>query len=147
MFFRRAKPHLDTFSERMEKLKQAGLAVESLPGGKARVTRGTIGAVVEDVPGGLPRVSKAGLIMGDEIGVLVNEGYQVFWRTPSGKTRPALSTQLHALHEFEEDLKEGLGLTSLYNQGLGTTSDLHLYDRVEHRDAGDTPKPWARKPA
>jgi len=147
MFFRREKPHAATFSERMENLKQAGITVELQQAGRAKVSRGGIGAVVEDTPGGPPRVSKAGLIMGSEIGLLVNAGYQVFWRTPSGKTRPAQAAQLHALHEFEEDLKEGLGLTSLYNQGLGTTSDLHLYDRVEHRDAGDAHKPWEHRTA
>ena len=71
----------------------------------------------------------------------------MFWRTPSGKRVPALATQLKALHNFEEDLKEGLGLPSLYNQSLGTTSDLHLYDRVEHRDEAPSPKPWDHKPA
>ena len=58
---------------------------------------------------------------------------------------PALAPQLQALHRFEEDLKEGLGLISLYNEGLGTTSDLHLYDRVRGRDAG-VHRPWERKP-
>jgi len=101
-----------------------------------------MGAVIEDHPGQRPHIHKAGLIAGDEIGALVNGGYQVFWRTPSGKRLPALATHLKALHAFEEDLKEGLGLTSLYNEGLGTTSDVHLYDRVEHRDEPPAPKPW-----
>jgi hypothetical protein len=71
----------------------------------------------------------------------------MFWRTPTGRTAPALATHLKALHAFEEDLKEGLGLTSLYNEGLGTTSDLHLYDRVQHRDEAPSGKPWDHKPA
>ena len=86
--------------------------------------------MIEDRPGQHPRVNKAGFVLGDEIGLLVNRGYQMFWRTPSGRTAPALATHLKALHAFEEDLKEGLGLPSLYNESLGTTSDLHLYDRV-----------------
>lgn len=113
----------------------------------ARVTRDGIGAIVEDRAGQHPHVNKAGLMMGDEIGLLVNGGYQMFWRPPSGKLLPAQATQLKHLHAFEEDLKAGLGLTSLYNEGLGTTSDLHMYDRVEHRDAGDAHKPWMHKPA
>jgi hypothetical protein len=32
-------------------------------------------------------------------------------------------------------LKEALGLVSLYNEGLGTTFDQHMYDRVKGRDA------------
>ena len=70
----------------------------------------------------------------------------MFWKSPNGRTAPALSTHLKALHAFEEDLKEGLGLPSLYNESLGTTSDLHLYDRVQHRDQGDGDKPWDHKP-
>jgi hypothetical protein len=58
----------------------------------------------------------------------------MFFVTPGKKRRPALAEQLTALHEFEEDLKEGLGVVSLYNEGLGSTCELHMYDRLEHRD-------------
>ena len=142
MFFRREKPHIDTFTEHLDRLKQLGLKVEPLGSGKVKASRGSIAAVVEDVPGQLPHVNKAGLVTHDEIGLLVNGGYQMFWRTPSGRRIPALATQLKELHQFQDDLRAGLGLTSLYNEGLGTTSDLHLYDRVEERDAGDSHKPW-----
>ena len=40
-----------------------------------------------------------------------------------------------------------LGLTSFYNQGLGTTNDQHLYDRVESRDAGVPARAWDKKRA
>ena len=80
--------------------------------------------------------------MGDEIGTLVDGGYQKFFLTPSGKRKPALAEELKAIQNFQEDLKEALGLPSLYNESLGTTSDLHLYDRVEHRDAGDSHNAW-----
>ncbi len=144
MFFRRETPHEPSFAERVESLKKFGFTANVLSSGRAQVSRDGIGATVEDRPGQRPHVNKAGLIVCDEIGVLVNGGYQMFWKTPSGKRVPALATQLKKLHDFEEDLKEGLGLTSLYNESLGTTSDLHLYDRVEHRDEAPTPKPWDR---
>ena len=35
--------------------------------------------------------------------------------------------------EFEDDVKEALGLVNLYNTSLGTTSRRHEYDRVEGR--------------
>jgi len=35
-------------------------------------------------------------------------------------------------------------LTSLYNEGLGTTNEKHLYDRITARDSGRQPKPWQR---
>jgi hypothetical protein len=147
MFFRRETPREPSFAERIESLKKFGLTANILSSGRAQVSRAGIGATIEDRPGQHPHVNKAGLIVGDEIGALVNGGYQMFWRTPGGKRVPALATQLKFLHNFEEDLKEGLGLPSLYNQSLGTTSDLHLYDRVEHRDEGPSQKPWDHKPA
>jgi len=73
--------------------------------------------------------------VGDEIGLLVDGGYQKFFRTPKGRKVPALAEHLKALHAFQEDLKEALGLVSLYNEGLGTTFDQHMYDRVKGRDA------------
>ena len=139
MFFRRKIPRVVPFRERVESLKQCGFTVEFRPSDSALVTRNGIGAVVED-----QLVNKAGLLVGSEIGLLVNHGYQMFWQTPSGKRMPAHAPQLHELHEFQEVLKEALGLTSLYNEGLGTTSDLHHYDRVEDRDHSGPKKPWEK---
>ena len=136
MFFRREKPHEPSFDERISNVKKLGFETQTLSGGRVRVARNGIAAVITDVSGKRPHIDKAGLIMGDETGLLVNGGYQMFFVTPSGKRRPALADQLHALHAFEEDLREGLGLVSLYNEGLGTTSELHLYDRLEDRDRG-----------
>lgn len=146
MFFRRETPSEPTFAERIESLMKLGFTVNFATSERAQVSRDGIGATVEDGPGQRPQVNQAGRIVGDKIGLLVNAGYQMFWRTPAGQRMPAHATQLKALHAFEEDLKEGLGLPSLYNQGLGTTSDLHLYDRLEHRDQGDGHKPWEHKP-
>jgi hypothetical protein len=146
MFFRREKPHEPTFAERIAALKHFSFSIKSLDSRRAQVMRDGIAAVVEEGSAGRPHVNKAGLLIGDEIALLVNRGYQVFWRTPSSKQVPANATQLKALHNFEEDMKEGLGLPSLYNESLGTTSDLHLYDRVEDRDQG-IHKRWEGKPA
>ena len=146
MFFRREKPHEPTFTERIAGLKDLGFSSKSLDSKRSLVTRDRIAAIVEDRAAQRPHVNKAGLQIGDDIGLLVNRGYQVFWRSTSGKQLPAHATHLKALHNFEEDLKEGLGLPSLYNESLGTTSDLHLYDRVEDRDQG-IHKPWEGKQA
>ena len=136
MFFRRERPHEPSFDERIGNTKKFGFETQSQGNGRVRVSRNGIAAVISDVPGQRPHIDKAGLVIGDEIGLLVNGGYQMFFTTPNGTRRPALANQLHSLHAFEEDLKESLGLVSLYNEGLGTTSDLHMYDRVENRDRG-----------
>ena len=144
MFFRNHKPHEWTFDERLANLTQFRFEVGRQSGG-ALVTRDGCGAMVEDLGGGQVKVGKAGVLLGGEIASLVSRGYQMFLRTPSGKEIPALADQLKKLHAFDEDLREGLGLTSLYNLSLGTTSGDHLYDRVEDRDAPHHPRPWETK--
>ena len=84
----------------------------------------------------------AGMLIGDEIGNLVDGGYQKFFRTQTGKNKPALADELKALHNFEEDLREGLGEDSLYNESMGTVSTFYLYDRVKDRDAGVPKRVW-----
>lgn len=136
MFFRRQKPNTTSFSERLSRLKELGFAVQSGGSGGTLVSRHGIAAVLKEKEGGLAEVGKAGVAIGSEIGYLVNGGYQQFFMTPGGKKLPALAQQLRALHDFQEDLKEGLGIESLYNTSLGTISDQHMYDRVEDRDLG-----------
>ena len=129
MFFRREKPRNVSFNDRLDALRQLGFAVNG-----SRVARNGIAAVLEDRGDQPVAVKVSGVLVGDEIGELVNGGYQQFFITPSGKRLPALAEQLRALHDFGEDLKEALGDTSYYNEGLGTTSDRHMYDRVKGRD-------------
>lgn len=147
MFFRNAQPKQETFDDYLGKLKQGGFEVQKESGGRARVTRGGNGAVVEDAGGGKMKLGKAGVLVGGEIALLISGGYQMFLRTPSGKEIPAQASQLKALHAFDEDLREALGLTSLYNVSLGTTADEHLYDRVEDRDEPHHLRPWEKKVA
>ena len=132
MFFRRQKPRTLSFNDHLENLRNAGFSVEG--SGRARVSKHGCTAVLDERGADLPLVRDAGVLIGNEIGHLVNGGYQQFFVTPGGKRFPALAQQLRVLHDFQEDLKEALGLTSLYNQSLGTTSEQHLYDRVEGRD-------------
>jgi hypothetical protein len=142
MFFRNAKPKVWTFDDRLASLAQAGFSVSRESGGVSKVTRGTCGAMIEDKGNGQVAIGKAGVLVGQEIGVLLSAGYQMFLRTPSGKEVPALATHLKALHAFDEDLREALGLTSLYNLSLGTTSEAHMYDRVVDRDRQPETHPW-----
>ncbi len=141
MFFRREKTRVLSFDEHIQLLKQAGFGAQPASGG-TRITKGHCGAILKDAGGAQPEIGKAGIVIGDEIGNLVDGGYQKFLQTPTGRKEPAQASHLKALHDFEEDLKESLGLTSLYNQSLGTTSDLHLYDRVRDRDRGVPKRPW-----
>jgi hypothetical protein len=142
MFFRRRQPAEITFQDRLDNLKRAGFSVTPRPDGTVLVTKGECGVVLRESGGQVQRAELAGITMCGEIGSLVDGGYQKFFRTPSGKSRPALASELKALHDFEEDLKEGLGLESLYNESLGTVSTYYLYDRVKDRDRGVPKRVW-----
>jgi hypothetical protein len=142
MFFRREKPRQITFENYLDTLRSAGFKVESLGSGGARVSKLGCAAILKDNGTQHPEIGKVGVVIGNEIGYLVDGGFQKFLRTDSGRKEPAAAPHLRALHDFQEDLKEALGLTSLYNQGLGTTSDQHMYDRVKGRDQAAVRRPW-----
>jgi hypothetical protein len=78
-------------------------------------------------------LARAGWLMNGEIARLVDRGYQKFLKT-SKLEIPANADHLRAIHEFTEELNEAIGATSLYNQALGTTSDVYNYDRVKGRE-------------
>lgn len=145
MFFRREHPQQLTFDERIGRAQKAGFSAEKQPDGRVRLSKDGCAAIVEDVPGPRPLVERAGILIGDEIGKLVHGGYQEFLLTPSGRKLPALARHLRVLHAFQEDLREALGLVSLYNESLGTVNDSHMYDRLEDRDRGGRPRPWEQR--
>jgi hypothetical protein len=143
MFVRRERPKHLTFEDHMSAARAAGFHTESIGGGKTRIDRNGIAVVLEPGPDGVPLVTeRAGVVMGKEIGTLTDGGYQKFFTTPGGKRKPALAEELKEIHNFQEDLREALKLTTLYNESLGTVSNLYIYDRVEGRDSGKHDKPW-----
>ena len=143
MFFRRQQPKAKTFDDYLNQARSAGFTVERMGGGRVRISRDGAAAVVEGAEDGTPRFTeRAGVMMGQEIAGLVDGGYQKFMATPLGKRRPALESDLNLIHNFQEDLREALGLTSLYNESLGTVSNQYLYDRVVDRDRGVPVRPW-----
>ncbi len=141
-FFRRKPQSNPTFPERIDARKSLGFAVAAASAGAVRVSRGGCAAELREESGSVRVSGPAGILMGEEIGVLVDGGYQKFLRTPSGKRKPATADELKSLHDFEEDLREGLGRESLYNESLGTVSTYYLYDRVKDRDQGAPKRVW-----
>ncbi len=147
MFFKRPKPRILTFQEHLDNLRTAGFQVQSGPSGTTLVTRNRLGALLKEGADGQPRIEDTGIVLGEELAVLTDIGFQKIFLAPSGRRTPALAEHLKALHDFREDLVELLGLESLYNEGLGTTNEKHLYDRVAGRDTGTAPHPWERRTA
>jgi hypothetical protein len=142
MFFRRERPVTRSFEEKLNALRAAGFTVATARPGITRVSRGCYALDLKESGGTVLVEDRAGVLMGEEIGVLMDGGYQKFFRAPSGKKAPALADDLKALHDFEEDVKESLGMKSLYNESLGTVSTVYQYDRVKDRDRGVPKRVW-----
>jgi len=83
--------------------------------------------------GSVELLARPGWLLNGEISRLVDRGYQKFLKT-SHLEIPASAHHLRALHEFSEELKQVTGSMSLYNESLGTTSDVYQYDRVQGRE-------------
>ena len=83
--------------------------------------------------GSVELLARPGWLLNGEISRLVDRGYQKFLKT-SHLEIPASADHLRALHEFSEELKQVTGSMTLYNESLGTTSDVYQYDRVQGRE-------------
>jgi hypothetical protein len=93
--------------------------------------------------GGQKLAVSPGLLVRGEIARLLDRGYQKFIRTSKFEL-PATAAQLHAIQDFTEELNLITGALGLYNESLGTTSDVYMYDRVRGRDTEKpkAPGPW-----
>jgi hypothetical protein len=83
--------------------------------------------------GTVQMLARPGWLLGGEISRLTDRGYQKFLKT-SRLEIPATADHLRAIHEFSAERQEAAGSTSLYNEALGTTSDVYQYDRVKGRE-------------
>ncbi len=98
-----------------------------------KVSKFGCAAVIGPAPDGTVEVlARSGYVVGGEISRILDRGYQKFLQTPK-LTIPATADHLKSLHHFTEELKEAAGATVLYNEAIGTTSDVYVYDRVKGR--------------
>ena len=91
---------------------------------------------------------KPGVLLGDEIALLLDRGFQKFFKTTRLEI-PATADRLKAEHRFTEELDEAIGGLDLYNEALGTVSDEYMYDRLKGRDKDAPPRgltPWELTP-
>jgi hypothetical protein len=129
-----------------------GFDVLDAPGASGRVflKKYNCSAAIERSPDGAVKIfAYPGCLIGGEISKLVDQGYQKVLKTAKG-VYPATADDLKALHSFAEELKEGTGGISLYNESLGTVSESYMYDRVRGRDLpeAERPKrPWQKQVA
>jgi hypothetical protein len=134
------------FDQTLENLRAQGFDESPFAGvaGGVLVTKHGAGAVL--VPGQGTAVAfyeRPGAVYGGEVARLLDRGYQKFLKT-SKYEFPATVAQLQAIHLFSEELGQLTGAISLYNEGLGTTSDVYEYDRLKGRETAEKPpvQPW-----
>jgi hypothetical protein len=116
----------------------------AVPGGMI-VSKHGAGAVLIAAEGAAAAFAVSpGLVVRGEVGRLLDRGYQKFIKTSQYEI-PASAAQLQAIHAFSSELKQVSGAISLYNESLGTTSDLYEYDRLEGREVEQPAagQPWA----
>jgi hypothetical protein len=136
------------FDQTLERLRahsfEAALSTE-IAGG-VLVSKYGAGAVLRataDKEAPVAIVVKPGALAGGQVARLVDRGHQKFIQTSQFEF-PATASHLHAIHRFSEELKQITGAIDLYNESLGTTSDLYVYDRLKGREAAqpDLQRPW-----
>ncbi len=78
-------------------------------------------------------LAKAGWILNGEISRLVDHGYQKFLETSKLRI-PATAEHLRCIQRFDQELRTAIGAMSLYNESIGTTSNVYNYDRLKGRE-------------
>ena len=78
------------------------------------------------------------ILMNGQFTRLWDAGYQKFLLTDDGRKFPANADQLLRMRRFNEELRTALGVPTYYNEALGSTSQVSVYDRVKGR-VGDNP--------
>jgi hypothetical protein len=135
------KSRTPNFDQMLEILRAHDFDVAPFAGvqGGFLVSKHGAGAVLvaaegKDVPAAI--VEGPGVVIGGEVALLLDRGYQKFFKT-SKIELPASANQLQGVHLFSEELNQLTGGTSLYNESLGTTSDVYEYDRLKGRETED----------
>jgi hypothetical protein len=135
----RRKTRKPNFEQILEKLRARAFDVtpSTEVAGGVLVSKHGAGAVLVAATGKAAPVAFAvhpGVLVGGYVARLLDRGHQKFIQT-SQYELPATASQLHAIHRFSEELKQLTGDIDLYNESLGTTSDLYIYDRLKGREA------------
>jgi len=132
-----------SYEDAVQWFRNRGFDVLNAPGASGRVflRKYKVSAAIErTAESGVKIFAYPGYVLGGEISKLVDLGHQKVLRTTKADY-PATADHLKALHDFSEELKEGIGATSLYNESLGTVSESYMYDRVRDRDLPETERP------
>ena len=137
------KVKVKSYEDAVSWFRDHGFDVLEAPGTSGRVflKKYNASAAIDRAPAGGVRIfAYPGYLVGGEISKLVDHGYQKVLKTTKMEV-PATADHLKALHQYAEELKEGTGGISLYNESLGTVSSEYTYDRVRNRDLPEAERP------
>lgn len=122
----------------VESLSAKGFLVRS-SGGVVRIEKYDCGAELRKSPEGKFQMTEIPCIMWEaQFTRLWDAGYQKFLLTHDAKKLPAHVTQLANLRRFNEELRSALDVSTYYNEALGSTCHVSVYDRLKGRP-GDVP--------
>jgi hypothetical protein len=122
----------------IESLSSKGFLVRS-SGGVARIEKYGCAAELRKTPKGLYQMTVIPSIMFQgQFTQLWDAGYQKFLLTHDGRKIPIRVNQLFDMRRFNEELRTALDVPTYYNEALGSTCQVTVYDRVKGR-TGDVP--------
>lgn len=123
---------------KIESLPTFGFTVRST-GGVVRIEKYGCGAELRRLPDGLYQMTELPSIMVQgRFTRLWDAGYQKFLITFDERKVPARTEQLTNLRRFNEELRSALDVPTYYNEALGSTCHVSVYDRLKGRP-GDVP--------
>jgi hypothetical protein len=117
-----------------KQFKQAGFVVGNAQGGRIEVKKLGCVAYLGKEGGKAVYLAPPYFVVRGINCELEDRGYQKFWYAKAeGKRFPIRKVDLEVLHRFDEEVRYILGLTSLYNESLGSTNARTVYDRLTGR--------------
>jgi len=122
----------------VESLSSKGFLVRS-SGGVVRIEKYDCGAELRKAARGDFEMTEIPCIMSEgQFTRLWDAGYQKFLLTRDAKKLPVHVNQLANLRRFNEEMRSALDVPTYYNEALGSTCHVSVYDRVKGRP-GDVP--------
>jgi hypothetical protein len=117
-----------------KQFEQAGFVAANDSSGRIELRKSGCVAFLEKQGGKLIYSGPPSLVVHGINCELEDRGYQKFWYAKAEDKRfPIRKVDLGILHRFDEEVRYILGLTSLYNESLGSTNARTVYDRLTGR--------------
>jgi hypothetical protein len=117
----------------VDSLASKGYTVQG-SGGVVRIEKYGCAAELRRLPdGGYQMTELPAIMAGGQFTQLWDAGYQKFLITHDKRKIPATASYLGSLRRFNEELRTTLGVPTYYNEALGSTCAVSVYDRVKGR--------------